>query len=126
MTADSASRRPDRSPATAPYSPSGIIGTGTGVRSGADGRALVHPVEDDAEDVCAAAGEQVAGLQRRGGLGHRRVEYQDAAVDARRDHLALGRAESQVISAGVDGSILVLDSTMTQPTAALEARDLLA
>ena len=38
----------------------------------------------------------------------------------------LGAAESQVISAGVDGSILVLDSTMTQPTAALEARDLLA
>lgn len=38
----------------------------------------------------------------------------------------LGAAESQVISAGVDGSILVLDATLTQPAAAVEARDVLA
>lgn len=37
----------------------------------------------------------------------------------------LAAAESQLISAGTDGSVLVLDTTTTQPSAALEARDLL-
>ena len=37
----------------------------------------------------------------------------------------LAAAESQLISAGTDGSVLVLDATTTQPSAALEARDLL-
>jgi polysaccharide biosynthesis transport protein len=37
----------------------------------------------------------------------------------------LGAAEGQVLSAGTDGSVLVLDSTSTQPGAALEARDIL-
>ena len=37
----------------------------------------------------------------------------------------LSAAESQIISAGVDASVLVLDTTITQPIAALEARDVL-
>jgi capsular exopolysaccharide synthesis family protein len=37
----------------------------------------------------------------------------------------LSAAESQIISAGVDASVLVLDTTLTQPTAAMEARDVL-
>jgi capsular exopolysaccharide synthesis family protein len=37
----------------------------------------------------------------------------------------LGAAEGQVLSAGTDGSVLVVDSTSTQPGAALEARDVL-
>lgn len=37
----------------------------------------------------------------------------------------LAAAESQLISAGTDGSVLVLDTTTTPPAAALEARDLL-
>jgi capsular exopolysaccharide synthesis family protein len=37
----------------------------------------------------------------------------------------LAAAESQIISAGTDGSVLVLDATTTAPSAALEARDLL-
>lgn len=37
----------------------------------------------------------------------------------------LAAAESQLISAATDGSVLVLDTTTTQPSAALEARDLL-
>lgn len=38
----------------------------------------------------------------------------------------LGAAESQIVSAGVDASVLVLDTTLTQPMTALEARDILA
>ena len=37
----------------------------------------------------------------------------------------LSAAESQIISAGVNASVLVLDTTITQPIAALEARDVL-
>lgn len=37
----------------------------------------------------------------------------------------LAAAESQLISAGTDGSVLVLDATSTAPSAAIEARDLL-
>jgi capsular exopolysaccharide synthesis family protein len=37
----------------------------------------------------------------------------------------LGAAEGPVLSAGTDGSVLVVDSTSTQPSAALEARDIL-
>jgi succinoglycan biosynthesis transport protein ExoP len=37
----------------------------------------------------------------------------------------LSAAESQIISAGTDASVLVLDTTTTQPIAALEARDVL-
>ena len=37
----------------------------------------------------------------------------------------LAAAESQLISAGTDGSVLVLDTTTTTPSAAIEARDLL-
>ena len=37
----------------------------------------------------------------------------------------LAAAESQLISAGTDGSVLVLDATTTPPSAAVEARDLL-